>query len=136
MDTGYSTGNCADLEDGGTKAYIPLRPVQEDTLVGTGGFVYQGITWFVRKARRCIGVGSTKDNSATCTRRDGEDCQECPIKNECLPPRQRRRYVSLTRYYPMSLLARKRNQTDEYPRERVRRQTIAEGAFASLDRLG
>ena len=65
-----------------------------------------------------------------------EDCQECPIKNECLPPRQRRRYVSLTRYYPMSLLARKRNQTDEYPRERVRRQTIAEGAFASLDRLG
>ena len=43
MDTGYSTGELRQvLEDGGTKAYIPLRPVQEDTLVGTGGFVYQG----------------------------------------------------------------------------------------------
>ena len=36
----------------------------------------------------------------------------------------------------MTLLARERNQTSEYRRERVRRQTIAEGAFASLDRLG
>ena len=44
--------------------------------------------------------------------------------------------MSLTRYYPMTLLARERNQTSEYRRERVRRQTIAEGAFASLDRLG
>jgi len=36
----------------------------------------------------------------------------------------------------MTLLARERNQTSEYRRERVRRQTIAEGTFASLDRLG
>ena len=43
MDTGYSTGELRQiLEDRGTKAYIPLRPVQEDTLVGPGGFVYQG----------------------------------------------------------------------------------------------
>ena len=36
----------------------------------------------------------------------------------------------------MTLLARERNHTSEYRRERVRRQTIAEGAFASLDRMG
>ena len=36
----------------------------------------------------------------------------------------------------MTLLARERNQTSEYRREKVRCQTIAEGAFASLDRLG
>ena len=42
----------------------------------------------------------------------------------------------MTKYYPMTLLARERNQTGEYRRERVRRQTIAEGIFASLDRLG
>ena len=43
MDTGYSTGELRHLlEDRGTKAYIPLRPVQEATLVGLGGFVYQG----------------------------------------------------------------------------------------------
>ena len=33
-------------------------------------------------------------------------------------------------------MSRERNQTSEYRRERVRRQTIAEGIFASLDRLG
>ena len=43
MDTGYSTGELRQiLEDRGTKAYIPLRPVQEDTLVGPGRFMYQG----------------------------------------------------------------------------------------------
>ena len=36
----------------------------------------------------------------------------------------------------MTLLARERNHTSEYRRERVRRQTFAEGAFASLDRMG
>ena len=36
----------------------------------------------------------------------------------------------------MTLLARERNQTSEYRRERVRRQTIAGGTFASPDRLG
>ena len=36
----------------------------------------------------------------------------------------------------MTLLVRERNHTSEYRRERVRRQTIAEGAFASLDRMG
>ena len=35
-----------------------------------------------------------------------------------------------------TLLVRERNHTSEYRRERVRRQTIAEGAFASLDRMG
>ena len=36
----------------------------------------------------------------------------------------------------MTLLARERNQSSEYRRERVRWQTIAEGIFAALDRLG
>jgi len=36
----------------------------------------------------------------------------------------------------MALLARERNRTSEYRRERIRHQAIAEGTFASLDRLG
>ena len=36
----------------------------------------------------------------------------------------------------MTLLARERNQSSEYRRERVRWQTIAEGIFAALNRLG
>ena len=64
------------------------------------------------------------------------DCQACPIKDACLPRRQKRRYFSLTMYHPLYLRARERNRTAAYRRERRRRQTIAEGALASLDRLG
>lgn len=39
-------------------------------------------------------------------------------------------------YHPVYLRARERNQTAAYQRERFRRRTIAEGTFASLDRLG
>ena len=38
-------------------------------------------------------------------------------------------------YYPEYLRARERNRTDEYRQEIRWRQTIAEGTFASLDRL-
>ena len=63
-------------------------------------------------------------------------CQACPIKETRLPPRQNRRYFTLTMYHPLYLRARERNRTVEYRRERRRRQTIVEGAFASMDRLG
>ena len=38
--------------------------------------------------------------------------------------------------HPLYLRARERNRTAAFRRERRRRQTIAEGTFASLDRLG
>ena len=38
-------------------------------------------------------------------------------------------------FYPLYLRARERNRTSEYQRERFRGRTIAEGTFASLDRL-
>ena len=137
MDTGYSAGELRQLlEDRGIKAYIPLRPIQKDSVVGPGGFIYHG-DWLVcpqGKELHRRGYNQKEQRYMYTARR--EDCQACPIRNDCLPPRQKRRYVSLTRYYPMTLLARERNQTSEYRRERVRRQTIAEGAFASLDRLG
>ena len=63
-----------------------------------------------------------------------KDCQACPVKDTCLPPRQKRRYLSLTMYHPVYLKARERNLTAAFPLVRRRRQTIAEGTFASLDR--
>ena len=65
-----------------------------------------------------------------------KDCQACPVKAQCLPPNQKRRYVALSIYHPLLLQALERNKTRDYHRERKRRQTIAEGTFASLDRLG
>ena len=64
-----------------------------------------------------------------------KDCQSCPVKDTCLPPRRKRRYLSLTMYHPVYLKARERNLTAAYKRERRRRQTVAKGTFASLDRL-
>ena len=64
-----------------------------------------------------------------------KDCQACPVKEVCLPPKQKRRYFTLTMYYPEYLRAKERNQTEAYRQELHRRQTIAEGTFASLDRL-
>ena len=65
-----------------------------------------------------------------------KDCQVCPIKETCLPPGQKRRFFSVTMYHSVYSRARERNRTAAYQRERFRRRTIAEGTFASLDRLG
>ena len=65
-----------------------------------------------------------------------KDCQSCPVKARCLPPNQKRRYVALSMYHPLLLQAQELKKTSGYRRERKRRQTIAEGTFASLDRLG
>ena len=65
-----------------------------------------------------------------------KDCQSCPVKARCLPPNQKRRYVALSMYHPLLLQAQELKKTPEYRRERNRRQSIAEGTFASLDRLG
>ena len=39
-------------------------------------------------------------------------------------------------YYPEFLQAGERNRSEDYRREMNRRKTVAEGTFASLDRLG
>ena len=64
-----------------------------------------------------------------------KDCQACPIKGTRLPPGRKQRYISLTMYHPLYQRARERNRTVAYRRERRLRQTVAEGTFASLDRL-
>ena len=104
--------------------------------MGPGGFVYQGDRLVCPQGKTLHQRGFNRKEQRYMYTARREDCQACPIKSECLPPRQKRGYVSLTRYYPMTLLAKERNQTSEYRRERARRQTIAEGTFASLDRLG
>ena len=58
------------------------------------------------------------------------------MKAQCLPPKEKRRQVVLSIYYPEFLRAGERNRSEDYRREMNRRKTIAEGTFASLDRLG
>ena len=44
--------------------------------------------------------------------------------------------MALSIYYPEFLRAAERNRSQEYRREMNRRKSVAEGTFASLDRLG
>jgi len=104
-------------------------------MVSTGDFVHHG-DHLVCPQGKILRRGSYHRRSSTyqyMARQKG--CQACPIKVTCLPPKKKRRLFNLTMYNPVYLIARERNQTAAYRREGRRRFTIAEGIFASLDRL-
>ena len=135
-DTGYSEGSLRQLlEERNITAYIPIHPRQETSMVSTGDFAYHG-DHLVCPQGKILRRGSFHRRSRTfqyVARQ--KDCQACPIKETCLPSKQKRRYFTLTMYHPLYLRARDRNRAAAYRRERRRRQTIVEGTFASLDRL-
>ena len=136
-DTGYSEGSLRELlEERNITAYIPIHTKQENSMVAKGDFVYHGdhlVCPQGKVLRRSAFQQRTGTYQYVARTRD---CQSCPIKNTCLPPRQRRRFFTLTMYHPVYLRARERNRTAAYQRERRRRHTVVEGIFASMDRLG
>ncbi|MYC29859.1 MAG: hypothetical protein F4X65_07200 [Chloroflexi bacterium] len=104
-------------------------------MVFTGAFLYQG-DHLVCPQWKMLRRGSYRKRSRTCRYvARQKDCQAFPIKDACLPTKQKRRLFTLTMYHPVYLTARERNRTAAYRRERRRRITIAEGIFASLDGL-
>ena len=124
------------LEERGITAYMPIHPRQESNMAARGGFEYRGDHLVCPQGKVL--------KQAACHRRTGshqyvarqKDCQACPVREECLPPNQKRRYLGLTIYYPLHLQAQERNRTPAFRREMSRRQAGVEGIFASLDRLG
>ena len=136
-DAGYSEGSLRELlEERNITAYIPIHTKQENSMVAKREFVYHGdhlICPQGKVLRRATFQQRTGTYQYVARTRD---YQACPIKDTCLPPRQRRRFFTLTMYHPVYLRARERNRTAAYRRERRRRQTVVEGIFASLDRLG
>ena len=136
-DTGYSAGQLRrGLEQQGIKAYIPLHPNQNSGKVARGEFVYHGdhLTCSQGKVLR-LGPFRSRFKSYKYQALQA-DCQGCPVKVQCLPPKEKRRQVVLSIYYPEFLRAGERNGSEDYRREMNRRKTVAEGTFASLDRLG
>ena len=135
-DTAYDAGELRQiLEHRNITAYIPIHPIQESNMVSTQGFGYRG-HHLVCPQGKILSRGSfhNRGGSYQYVARQ-KDCQACPVKADCLPPGQKRRYIGLTMYYPMHLRARERNRTAAYHREHVYRRIVAEGTFASLDRL-
>ena len=136
-DTAYNAGRLRQiLEERGITAYIPIHPRQESNMVGRGGFEYRGdhVVCPEGKVLKRSAYHRRTDSYQYVARQ--KDCQACPVKRECLPPNQKRRYLGLTLHYPLHLEAEERNRTPACRREMSRRQTIVEGIFASLDRLG
>ena len=136
-DTAYRAGSLRKhLEDLNITAYIPLHPRQEKSMVAKGGFTYKSDHLLCPEGKR-MNVGHRHKKGEICHYVAlQKDCQKCPIKAECLPPRQKRRYVTLSIYHAVILRARERNESKAYRREMLRRRTTVEGVFASLDRLG
>ena len=136
-DTGYSARRLRErLEELGITAYIPIHPNQDNSVVAQRGFTFHGDHLVCPEgkvlSRRAF---HRRDRSYQYVARQ-KDCQRCPVRTGCLPPRQKRRYVALTMYQPVYLRARERNASEAYRREMKRRQATVEGVFASLDRLG
>ena len=94
-------------------------------MVAKGDFVYHG-DHLIRPQRKVLRRSAFQQRTGTYQYvAPTRDCQACPIKDACLPPRRKRRYFSLTMYHPLYLRARERNRNAAYRRECRRRQTIA-----------
>ena len=130
-DTGYSAGLLRQkLEDLGISAYIPIHPNQDNSVVARMGFTYHGDHLVCPEGKTLRRLAFLRKDSSYQYVALQKDCQICPVRTECLPPGQKRRYVALTMYQPVYLRARHIN------REMKSRHATVEGVFASLDRLG
>ena len=105
-------------------------------MVAKGDFNYRGDHLICPQGKTLRRSALQKRDRAYQYGAHQKDCQASPVKAQCLSPNQKRRYVALSMYHSLLLRARKCNQTSAFHREKKRRQTIAEGTFASLDRLG
>ena len=136
-DTGYSAGPLRKhLEEVGITAYIPIHPNQKNSVVAQRGFTYHGDHLVCPEGkvlrRRAF---HSRDRSYQYVAHQ-KDCQKCPVRTECLPPKQKRRFVALTMYQPVYLRAKERNESEAYKQEMASRRSTVEGVFASQDRLG
>ena len=135
-DTGYSEGSLRQLlEERKITAYIPIHTKQENSMVARGDFTYHGDRLICPQGKVLRRKSFHRRSSSYQYIARQKDCQACPIKGTCLPPGHNQRYIGLTMYHPLYQRARERNRTVAYRRERRLRQTVAEGTFASLDRL-
>ena len=88
-DTGYSAGPLRKhLEEVGITAYIPIHPNQKNSVVAQRGFTYHGDHLVCPEGkvlrRRAF---HSRDRSYQYVAHQ-KDCQKCPVRTECLPPKQ------------------------------------------------
>ena len=94
--------------------YIPIHPSHERNMVAKGGFDYRGDHPVRPECKTLRRVGFHRRDRVYQYVTRQRDCQQCPIEAECLPPRQKRRYVSLSMYHPLFLSAKERHHSKTY----------------------
>jgi transposase len=123
----------------GITLYAPLKETQEataSTLLATGAFQFHGDRLTCQADQVLYPTGfPTADGFQTFVAPPGA-CAICPLREACLPPKQDRRQVRLSRDQSEFQRAQRLNETVGYHREMRRRKTVIEGVFARLDRLG
>jgi transposase len=139
-DTAYGAGAFRqEVRRRGITLYAPLKETHDataSTLLATGAFVFHGDHLTCRADQVLYPTGfPTADGTQMFVAPPGA-CALCPLREECLPPKQDRRQVGLSRYQFEFRRAQQGNATVGYQREMRRRKTVIEGVFARLDRLG
>ena len=103
-DTAYTAGSLRKrLDDMGITAYIPFHPNQARNMVAKGGFDYRGDHLVCPQGKVLRRSAFMKRDGAYQYVARQHDCQRCPIKTECLPPGQKRRYVALSIFHSLHL---------------------------------
>ena len=106
-DTGYNVGQIRQLlDERDMDAYMPIHPIQETNMVAKGGFEYRGDHLICPQGKTLRrGAFHNRDRIFQYVARQ-KDCQACPVRTQCLPPNQKRRYVALSMYYPLAPIHR------------------------------
>jgi transposase len=134
-DSGYRAGAFRRvLERREITAYIPLGSNQDAGL--PAGFTDQGdhLTCPVGKRLRLAGFPDA--DGRVRFRAQAADCRICPQRTNCVTPSRAAKAV-WTSIHRFSLRrAAQANTSVRFTREQRRRQTVSEGVFAHLDRLG
>ncbi len=122
-DTTYTSGCLRKHEDDMCiTAHIRFHPNQARNMVAKCGFDYVCLEGKVLPKSAFL----KKDRTYQYVARQHER-QRCPVKAECLPPGQKRRYVALSIFHLLHLEAKKRNEGETFEVEMLRRQTRAGG---------
>jgi transposase len=139
-DSAYGTGAFRQMvRRRGITLSAPLKETHDasaSTLLATGAFVFHADHLTCRAEKVLYPTGfPTADGTQMFVAPPGA-CAVCPLREECLPPKQDRRQVGLSRHQFAFRRAQDLNATVGDQREMRRRKTLSEGVFARLDRLG
>ncbi len=98
----------------GITAYIPFHPNLAKNMIATGGFKYREEHLVCPEGKILRKSALLKKDLTYQFVACQQDCQRCPVKTECLPAHQKRRYVALSMFYPLLLEAKERNEGEAF----------------------